>query len=281
MESLGILITGKLRFKGSNAIDEFIDNLNGHTVYVSTYPEYKDLAYQLTDNVMITKASDMDVPKVPPRWRKFYGRNATNLCQWWHLDALMKKYWVQLLTHGYTLKIRTDCNLYDKITLDYFSGVANGEFYCNSDHSFYATSKHFIKTLSDFYAKSTTEYFDKCNQYIPINYFNLVKQDRTPKTHHAPTEKYNRVRRPRVILNGIGGFVYPKDIYSNDHDERIQNIKDRIRDGKLTIDYTKGYTSKKGRCVGIKYFQSEKYFALHIINNSIVKQYKLPTFGVY
>jgi hypothetical protein len=281
VESLGILITGKLRFKGSNAIDEFIENLNGHTVYVSTYPEYKALAYQLTDNVMITETSDMDVPKVPPRWRKLYGRDATNLYQWWHLDALMKKYKEQLLTHKYLLKIRTDCNLYDKITLDYFQEVTDGEFYCNSDHSFYATSKHFTQTLSDFYVKGTTEYFDKCNQYIPINYLNLIKQDRTPKTHHTPSEKYNRVRRARHWLNGVWGIVYPKDIYSTDPDELIQNITDRIRDGKLTIDYTKGYTTRKGRCVGIKYFQSEKYFALHIINNSIVKQYKLPTFGVH
>ena len=283
MTTLGILLTGQLRFSEHNSVENFLRNINGHTLYVSTYPEYKDLAHKLTDNVVITNESDIDVPTKAayPDHHSNAGeqntRPSTNMYQWWHLDKLMKTYKGKLLNHPHLLKIRTDCNLYDKITLDYFSEISDGDFCCNSDHSFYATSKHFIATMSNFLKKSKTEYYDKCKQYFPINYFNFIQSDFSENKNISKDTRY----KPRHIRQAlrIKELIHPTDVFSKDHDTLVQNIKDRIKDGTINIDHSKGYTISGVE--GNKYFGSEKYFALHIINHSIVKQYKLPTFGVY
>jgi hypothetical protein len=260
-----------------------MDNLNGHEVYVSTYSDYKDEAYELTNNVLIANKSDVDVP-TKAGYPDHHSRakdpdppHSGNMYQWWHLDKLMKTYKDKLLNHTHLLKIRTDCNLYDKITLDYFSDIVDGDFCCNSDHSFYATSKHFIATMSDFLEKSKTEYYDKCKQYFPINYFNFINSDFSENKNISKAKRYE----PRHIRQSlrIKELIHPTDVFSKDHDTLVQNIKNRTKDGKLNIDHSKGYTISGVE--GNKYFGSEKYLALHIINRSVAKQYKLPTFGVY
>ena len=258
-DHLAIVIPGELRFKDKVHLETFVKYIEGYDTYISTRHEYKELASKLSTNYTLTSNREQLYP----------GR----MYQWYHLQNILQSYHYLLSKYTTVVKLRTDVN-YNTSLMNVFSKHDKDDIlYANSDRTFYTSGLMFIQIFTDIFNKFK-KYMNTGGTYYPINYDNLLKSE----IKHLPDVKYN----DSVILR-TEWLVYPSNIYTRraptnrckksmeswKRDVLYKNVKqnrDTVSPVHKFTNFNKPYNIA---------FPSEKYFALHAINNAVVKASRL------
>lgn len=259
-EQLAIVIPGELRFRDKNHFETFLEYIEGIDTYISTRHEYKKLASELSANYILT----------PNKEQVYPGR----MYQWYHLQNILQSYHYLLSKYTTVVKLRTDV-MYDISLANVFSKHSKSNIlYANSDRIFYTSGLMFIHTFADIF-KKFKKYMNTGDVYHPINYDNLLNTE----IEQLPDVGYN----DSVILR-TEWLVYPSNIYTrsaptNRCKKSMESWKrdilyENIKKNRDIISSTQKYTNfNKPHDIT---FPSEKYFALHAINNAVVKATQLP-----
>ena len=267
-----ILITGELRTPN---FSNLYNSIKKFDIFISTYKQYEKQAKKLTNNVILISRNDKCFNKktIP----------LTNIYQWWHLNQLLLKYKNTLKTYDVILKIRSDCYFIKPISEEHFSNMDINCFYMNSDHSFYGETSLFYKIYENFYHKILNYYLNKKGKkYFQINYNNLIASYKNIENSNIVYKKEKNINYQKIRRNIITGLLlntYPTSICKNklsldNVDKFIKKIEYYL-DNKLEIDNKKYLINSS-----LKDFGSEKYNFLHVVNNVIIKDFKLPTIGI-
>ncbi len=266
---IAILIIGELRF--NNNFDNLYNSIKNFDIFISTYDDYKDNAYKLTNksNIILFKRKDLKL-------------KTSTIYQWYHLHNMLNKFKNKLKNYNILVKIRSECYFYEPIDYKHFIDFDPKFFYMNSDHSFYAERKIFYKLLSDFYNHINLKYICNNNKFFEINYDNLI--DSYNNIYNIKYQnKYIMSKYSQKNLNvrmdidvGIKEQVYPKDIYENNIHFIISNLK-RYKKNNVINNFIRFRNQDKSRN---KIFASEKFFFLHIINQIKIRTYNLPSIGI-
>jgi hypothetical protein len=241
---------------------EILNIANTFDMFISTYDEFKNFTDIIDSRHVITFPRKNTL--------KF-----TNMYQWWHLDNVLKTFYRELKQYDIILKIRTDSIIHENITIGHFKDIKKGVFYMNSDHSFYSDSDTFLKVMSNFWNDINKIYC--CNnggKYFEMNWDN-VRQASTLllKNNDYNSNRNKRYRVTRVdTLIGIREQVYTKNIYDKNITVLVNNILNR------RPNISSGFTNRFAS--GNKWFGSEKFFFLHVVNRAKIEHFFLPTIGI-
>ena len=253
--TLAIVIPGELRFKDENHLKTFAKYIEGYDVYISTRFEYKELASYLSTNYILT----------PDREQTYPGR----MYQWFHLQNILQSYHYTLSKYTTILKLRTDIIYNTTLASAFKHHNKDNILYTNSDRIFYTSGHTFIHIFADIFNKFK-KYMGTGDEYFPINYDNLLNTE----IKQLPGVSYN----DSVILR-TEWLVYPDNIYT--HRAPAKRCKKSMEMWKRNILYKNIIKQRDSPIPSQKFtnlnkprnitFPCEKYYALHAINNTVVK----------
>jgi len=237
MSNIAILIPGELRFRDELHFTNFLKNIEGFDIFISTYPKYDFLAKKISSNCIFSEI------KLP----------LPNMYQWYHLDNIIKTWETQLLQYDILVKIRTDLE-YSNFKLDDLV-VDNDTIYAQTDQLFYGKPNHITYTYGDMYINVINYYFKKSKDYyLPINYYNLLNSD--PNTN----VKINWLRIPKLV-------------YSTNFHQLQKNIE-LNKDVFLSSTNIETLEMLDGQNTDWD-FSSERCFLIHTINKGLIGKSEL------
>ena len=155
-KKFGILLIGKLIFNNDD-FDILSNKLKDHDIYISTYIEYKNIAYKLNPKFCHFIDNDIYVDKNNNSYNiidyiKNFRKNKSGLYQWYHLQKIISLNYKLLKNYKILLKLRTFSN---KIKYNYFEindikNLEDNVVYLNTDLIFYSKTELFIKIFPNF-----------------------------------------------------------------------------------------------------------------------------------
>lgn len=223
--TFSFILNGELRFADSNHLKTFLKLIEGYDVFISTYPQYENVAKLISKNYVITNTE--------LGYRTMY--------QWFHLESVFNNFINQLSKYDNIIRIRTDVN-YTDFNLQKLE-IKPNIIYAKTDQIFYSESNHFIKTYYDFYQMMLNAYYGRCEtEYFHLNYDNILE------SHNETEVKTNWLTLPEII-------------YDSDFNKLKNNII-KYKEQLNNFEYVKTLPMKIGMPLGYK-FSSEKCFAIH------------------
>ena len=239
------ILAGQLRFNNTDRLNNFIKMIKGYDVFISTTKEFEKLALKITSSENIVFLDNyMDKRYKIPQFNSMY--------QWINLDLLIYNFKNKLLHYDAIYRIRTDINFN---TIRLMKIVIEKEtMYSYRDIIFFSEAKHFIKTFENFYSDIYTIYIRNTNNYIPLNYSNIIRLE---------------------DVHDIGGFhriIFPKIIWDPNFIKLKENIQKYIFDEKIKDIENLDMVIKS--TVG-RNFSSEKSFLLNCLQHGLLKNVRL------
>jgi len=239
------ILAGQLRFNNTDRLNNFIKMIKGYDVFISTTKEFEKLALKITSSENIVFLDDyMDERYKIPQFNSMY--------QWINLDLLIYNFKNKLLHYDAIYRIRTDID-FNTIRLMKIA-IEKETMYSYRDIIFFSEAKHFIKTFENFYNDIYTIYIGNTNNYIPLNYSNIIRLEK---------------------VHDIGGFhriIFPKIIWDPNFINLKENIQKYVFDEKIKDIENLDMVIKS--TVG-RNFSSEKSFLLNCLEHGLLKNVRL------
>ena len=240
-----LLLTGQLRFNNTDRFDAFIDTIKGYDVFISTTREFEEFAFKITSRENIVFLDDYLNEKYEITRHGY-------IYQWMNLDLLIYKFKSKLLEYDIIYRVRTDIKFYIDELINV--PIEKETIYSIRDMMFFGESKHFVKTFENFYNDIFTVYMGNTNNYIPLNYSNIIRLEDNQK---------------------IGGFhrlVFPKIIWDGNFIKLKENIQKFIFDEK--IEDIHKLDMQINSIIG-RNFSSEKSFVINCLEHGLLKNVRL------
>ena len=168
---IAILITGELRVKDENHLKQLEKAYKGYDLFISTYKEYEKICIRLKAKYIFLEQKIKN-----HGLEDQHGHSLNHVWQWAHIENVVNHFEEDLKDYDTLMKVRTD---YEKNgRLDNIENILGSvrpqALYVNWDYLFYARSNHFINVFREIFSDIKKEYFGKNNEYIDINYRNLM-----------------------------------------------------------------------------------------------------------
>ena len=244
--SKAILVTGQLRFKDYDYFNKYLNKITSlnMSIFICTYKSFQKYAEKLTSVSKICYYDDFC-----NHYKKLDTEDEEVIMQWIHLDILIKKFKVILNDFDVLYRVRTDILFSNDIFLNF---VEDNYIYQHSDLMFYGKTGHFLKTFENFYNDIYEIYYGNTNNYIPLNYENIMKLENVEGIF-----RWHWINFPEIIWDSnflllkqnIQKYIFEEKINPSDYKVKINGILTRI-------------------------FSSEKSFLINCISYGLIKSIK-------
>ena len=250
---LAIIITGELRVLDERHLRELESAYKDYDLFISTYKEYEEICIRLGAKYTFLEVENHGL-------KDQYNHSLNHVWQWAHIENIVRHFEKDLKAYEVLMKVRTDYsdNTYPGGKIEKILGdVLPQTLYVDWDYLFYGRSEHFINVFREIFSDIKKVYFGKNNDYIDINYRNLVNSN------------------CHCIISSIHKFCLP--VIVHDPNKDIGKIKRKII---ANIDLL-GDKEKLGKLekVQFKNFRSDfnpfKVLAIHSLKHGIVLDSKI------
>lgn len=284
---IGILLTGRLCFK-NNEFDIFYNKIKNYDIYISTYLEYKDVAYKLNPKYCHFIDNDIYIDKNNTshnilEYIKIFRKNKS-IHQFYHLEKLISLTYKSLTNYDILIKLRTftehiDLN-FKKYNINNIIDCEDNIVYFHTDILFYGHTKHFIKIFNNIFQMFDKVYWHDTpsQRYYHINYDYFLKSDLNYSKWwwiDLPIFLYNTTNIDSSSINLLDKEKKHQQKH-NSLNETINIIKENIVKHSDTL-INKNFDKNKVKSLKDWHgcIDCEQHFLIHLLRNTIVKRSKI------